>query len=188
MTFLESPALTITCASPQHDCGQQRILELLNLEDTPSKQPAPSRLRDREAHVRASHFPEPTIPHNRQRLQSKACILTRVITLIATLTLAGAILFRSPSDFRLALCLIVSVAAATVAVRSLFTGKLVWALLFLGVLGVFAPFHRTQFSHLLMSILDMATLALFAASPIILAKSAGPLVLKHPTKSVITRH
>lgn len=86
------------------------------------------------------------------------------------------------------MCVIVSVAAATLAVRSLFIGKLVWALLFLGVLGVFAPFHRTQFSHLFMSILDMATLALFAASPMFLAKSASPLGLKHPIKSVIARH
>jgi hypothetical protein len=49
------------------------------------------------------------------------------------------------------------------------------------VLGVFTPLHRMQFSHLLISILDMATLALLAASQIILGKSTGPLVLKHPT-------
>jgi hypothetical protein len=97
------------------------------------------------------------------------------VTLIAVVTLAAAILFRSPSDFRMWVCIIVSVAAITLAVRTVFTGKLVWTLLFLGVLGVFAPLHRTQFSHLIISILDMATLALLAASPMILGKSASPV-------------
>jgi hypothetical protein len=167
-----------------HDCGEQRILELLDLEDTPLKHPAPSRLRDRKAHERAAFTPWTALLHGQQQLQSKACILTRTLTrlmtLIATVTLAAAILFRSPSDFRMEVCLIVSVAATTLAVRSLLTGKLVWTLLFLGVLGVFTPFHRTQFSPLLISILDMATLALLAASPIFLGKSASPLLLKQP--------
>jgi len=122
-------------------------------------------------------------------MQSKACILTRLITLIATATLGVAVWFRSPSEFRMGVCIIVSVAAITLAVRSLFSGKLAWTLLFLGVLGVFAPFHRTQFSHSISSILDMATLALLAASPIIFGKSTGPFVLKDPHGSVvITRH
>ena len=130
-----------------------------------------------------------TLLDDRLRLQSKARILMRLMTLIATVTLAAAILFRSPSDFRMGVCIMVSGAATALAVRSLFTGKLVWTLLFLGVLGVFTPFHRTQFSHLVVSILDMATLALLAASPIILGKSSSPLVFKHPiTKVVITRH
>jgi len=115
--------------------------------------------------------------------------LTRVITLIATITLAAAVLFRSPSDFRMGVCIIVSVAATAVVIRSFFTGKFVWTLLFLGVLGLFTPFHRTQFSHSLISILDMATLALLAASPIILGTSSGPLALKHPARNVvIPRH
>jgi hypothetical protein len=110
------------------------------------------------------------------------------MTLIATVTLAAAVLFRSPSDFRMALCVTVSVAAAAVIVRSLFTGKLVWALLFLGVVGVFTPFQRTQFSHLVVSVLDMVTLALLAASPIILGKFTVPFVLKQPDgNAVITR-
>jgi hypothetical protein len=75
----------------------------------------------------------------------------------------------------------VSVATITLAVRSLVAGKLLWALLLAGVLGLFTPFHPTQFTYLRTSILDMATLALFAASPIIFRKSAGPLALKHPT-------
>ena len=77
-------------------------------------------------------------------------------------------------------CIIVSVATLTLAVRSLLTGKVLWALLFAGVLGLFTPFHPTHFSYVRMSILDMATLALFAASPIIFRKSAGPLALKQP--------
>jgi hypothetical protein len=112
-------------------------------------------------------------------------IVTRVVTLIATVTLGAAVLFRSPSDFRTGLCIIVSLAAAAVVVRSLFTGNFLWTLLFLGVLGVFTPFHRTQFSHIVISILDMATLALLAASPIILGKSARSFVRKHSDGNVV---
>jgi len=78
-------------------------------------------------------------------------------------------------------CIIVSLAAATFSVRAVLTRKFVSALLFAGVLGLFTPFHPTHFTDLRTSILDMATLALFAASPIIFRKSAGPLALKHPT-------
>jgi len=110
------------------------------------------------------------------------------MTLIATATLAAAILFRSPSDFRMGLCVIVSLAAAAVVVRSFFTGKFMWTLPFLGVLGVFTPFHQPQFSQLVISIFDMATLALLAASPIILGKSTGAFMLKPAKENVaITR-
>lgn len=111
------------------------------------------------------------------------------MTLVATVTLGAAVLFRIPSDFRLEVSIIVSLAAATLAVRSLFTGKSLWALLFLGILGLFTPFHRTQFSQFVLSILDMATLALLAASPIIFGRSITPFVLKHSKPDVvITRH
>jgi hypothetical protein len=111
------------------------------------------------------------------------------MTLIATFTLAAAVLYRSPSDFRMGVSIIVSVAAAAIVARSFFNGKFVWMLLFLGVLGVFTPFHRTELSHLFISILDMATLALLAASPIILGKSAGHGGLKTAAREVvITRH
>src|SRR5207302_10012065 len=102
-------------------------------------------------------------------------------TLFATVVLAAAVLFRYSLDYRMPVYIIVSLAAATVAVRAVLTGKFVPALLFASVLGLFTPFHPTQFSYLRTSILDMATLALFAASPIIFAKSAGPLVLMNPT-------
>jgi len=88
--------------------------------------------------------------------------------------------FQYSLDYRMPVCIIVSVATLTLAVRSLLTGKVLWALLFAGVLGLFTPFHPTHFSYVRMSILDMATLALFAASPIIFRKSAGPLALKQP--------
>lgn len=104
---------------------------------------------------------------------------------MATVTLAVAVLFRSPSDFRLGLCIIVSVAAVTLAVRSLLTGKILWALLFLGVLGAFTPFHRTQFSHPIISILDMVTLALLAASPMLLGKSARLFAMKQSPRNVV---
>jgi predicted membrane channel-forming protein YqfA (hemolysin III family) len=125
-----------------------------------------------------------TLLRDRQRLQSKVRTVTRVVTPIATVTLAAAVLFRSPPDFRTGLCVIVSLAAAAVVVRSLFTGKFVWTLPFLGVLGIFTPFHRAQFSHFVISILDMATLALLAVSPIIFEKSTRPLMLKHPATKV----
>jgi hypothetical protein len=113
-------------------------------------------------------------------MQSKACILTRLLALIAMMTLGATVSFHTPSDFRMGACIIVSLAAATVVVCSLCNGKFMWTLLFMGVLGMFTPFHRTQFSHLVISILDMATLVLFAASPIILGKSTRPFVLKDP--------
>jgi hypothetical protein len=105
--------------------------------------------------------------HDREQLHSKACILMRVITLIGTVTLAAAILFRSPSDFMMGVFIIVSVAAPTLAVRSPLTGKFVWTRLFLRVLGVFTSFQRAQLSHFI-SIFEMAPLAFFAALPIIL--------------------
>jgi hypothetical protein len=67
----------------------------------------------------------------------------------------------------------VSQAAATLVVCSLFTGTL-----------VFAPFHRTQFSYLLVFMLDATTLALVGVSPMMLKKFTSPLVLKHPAAKV----
>jgi hypothetical protein len=93
------------------------------------------------------------------------------MALLATTVLALAVLFRSPSDYRMVLCIIVSAAATTLVVSCLLTGKLLWTIPFLGVLGVFTPFQVGRFPHQLISILDMASLALFAASPMILRKS-----------------
>jgi hypothetical protein len=107
--------------------------------------------------------------------------LTRLLTLIATAALAGAVLFRPSFDYRTAVCVVVSVATTTLAVRSLFTGKIAWAVVFVGVLGVFTPFQRLQFSsQLLLSVLDMATMALFAASPLIFRKSTQAEGLNAP--------
>ncbi len=101
----------------------------------------------------------------------------RLMTLIATVTLAASVLFRFPTDHRVAVCIIVSAAATALALRSLFAGKLTWTLLFLGVLGIFTPFQRGQFPYLPVAVLDMATLALFAASPLILRASTRPLIV-----------
>jgi hypothetical protein len=90
-------------------------------------------------------------------------------------------LFRYSLDYRMAVCIVVSVATITLAVRSLLTGKFVPAMLFASVLGLFTPFHPTQLSHVSTSVVDMAALALFAAAPIIFRKSVGPLALKRPT-------
>ncbi|HKH99126.1 MAG TPA: hypothetical protein VJ999_08460 [Candidatus Sulfotelmatobacter sp.] len=103
-------------------------------------------------------------------------VLTRLITLIATAVLAVAVLFRSAPDYRMAVCVIVSVAAVTIVVRSLSTGKIVWAVLFLGVLGIFTPFRNSQFSNVHVSVLNLAALALFAASPIMLRRSTTAVV------------
>ncbi len=73
--------------------------------------------------------------------------------------------------------MIVSAATLTIAVRCLLTRRFVWALVFLGVLGVFTPFQRGQFSEILVAVFDMAALALFAASPVILRESAQPVAL-----------
>lgn len=111
--------------------------------------------------------------------------MTRFITLIAMMTLAATVSFHFPSDFRVGVCIIVLLVAATDVVRSLFAGKFMWTLLFMGALGMFTPFHPTQFSHLVISILDMATLVLFSASPILLGKSTRPFVLKDPEENVV---
>jgi len=42
-------------------------------------------------------------------------------------------------------------------------------------------FHPAQLSYVRTAILEIATMALFAASPMIFGKSAVPLVLQHPT-------
>jgi uncharacterized protein DUF6804 len=97
--------------------------------------------------------------------------LTRFITLIATATLAAGVLFRFSSDHRRVLSFIVSMAAVMLAVRSLSAGKILCALLFLSVLGIFTPFRSSQLSHALISVLDLATLALFAVSPMMLRRS-----------------
>jgi hypothetical protein len=93
------------------------------------------------------------------------------MTLLATAVLAAAVLFRFSHDYRVSVCIVVSLAALTLVVRSLSTGKLVWALLFVGVLGIFTPFRSRQLSTVLVSVLDLATLALFAVSPMMLRQS-----------------
>jgi hypothetical protein len=98
--------------------------------------------------------------------------MTRLVALLATLTLALAVLFRFPLEYRIIICIIVSTTTVILAVRSLLCRKLALALLFLAVLGFFTPFQINRFSPALVSIVDMATLALFAAAPIILKKSA----------------
>ena len=76
----------------------------------------------------------------------------------------------------MAVSIIVSLAALTFGIRCLFSGRHAWALPFLAVLGVFTPFQHpggevSRFPHQLISILDMVSLALFAASPMILKRT-----------------
>jgi hypothetical protein len=148
---------------------QTAYTENTNLEATPFKHLAPSRLRDREA------FETNTLRPDRAQLQPERYAMIRFVTLIATAALAFAVLFSTSPDYRIVICVIVSLATVTLSIHSFFTGRLVWGLLFLGILGIFTPFQRGQFSQLLISVLDMATLALFAATPLILRKTQRPL-------------
>jgi len=86
------------------------------------------------------------------------------------------VLWRSSNDHRTPICVIVSLAAIVLAVRSLSKAKFVWGLLFLGVMGVFTPFRSIQFSPTLISVLDLVTLALFTVSLMVLRKSRIPAV------------
>jgi hypothetical protein len=99
------------------------------------------------------------------------------MTLITIATLALSVLGRSLPDHRLPICIIVSVGGILLAVQALFTRKLIWALVFLGVVGVFTPFQSAQFSHALVPILDMATLVLFAVSPFMFSSSPIPVAI-----------
>jgi uncharacterized membrane protein len=103
-------------------------------------------------------------------LGSRACLVTRLMASIATATLALVVLFRSPADYRMVVCIIVSLAAITLVVRCLLAGNIFWAFPFVVILGAFTPFQLGRFSHPLMSIIDMVSLALFAASPVILRR------------------
>ena len=160
----------------RHDTRKERILESLDLEDTP---PVCAFAIETSGGVR---FAPDIIPelffsrHRGTRQRPKTCFLTRLMTLLATAALAATVLFHWTHDYRVSLSVIVSLAALTLVVRSLSTGKLVWALIFLGVLGIFTPFRSGQFSSVLVSILDLATLALFSASPMMLRESRAPAV------------
>jgi hypothetical protein len=100
------------------------------------------------------------------------------MTFISMATLVAAVLWRSSSDYRMTICVVVSVAAILLAIRSFSAGKIVWGLLFLGVLGVFTPFRSSTLPYSLASIFDMATLALFALSPLAFRSSVLTTVPK----------
>ena len=71
----------------------------------------------------------------------------------------------------MAVGVVVSVGAIVLAVSAFSAHKVIWGLVFLGLLGVFTPFRSSQFSSALVATFDMLTLALFAASPIMFRKS-----------------
>jgi hypothetical protein len=84
--------------------------------------------------------------------------------------LAIAALLRPPAEYRLAVSLVVCAGALWLAVRSLIFGKLVCGAAFGAVLAVFTPLRPGHWSPALVTGLDMASLALVAASPIMLKK------------------
>jgi hypothetical protein len=98
------------------------------------------------------------------------------MTLIATFVLATSVLFSSSPEYRMPVCVIVSMAAVLLAVRSLFTGKIAYAVLFLSIVGIFTPLRSGQFSPVVASILDLLTLSLLAASPMMIRRSRRPVV------------
>ncbi|MGA8151758.1 MAG: hypothetical protein WB952_12470 [Terriglobales bacterium] len=97
------------------------------------------------------------------------------MTFFSMATLAISVLWRSSPDYRIAVCVIVSVAAIMLAVRALYAHKFLSGLVFVGVLGVFTPFQSNRHSEVFVSVLEMATLALFAVSPIMIRKSLTPV-------------
>jgi hypothetical protein len=101
--------------------------------------------------------------------------LIKVLTLLSIVTLAITVLGRSVFDTRLPISVIVSLGGIVLAARALSTRKVLWAVAFLGVIGVFTPFRSTQFSQSWLAILDMAALALFAVSPILFRPSPIPV-------------
>ena len=103
-------------------------------------------------------------------VRPKTCNLRKFITLFTVVTLAAAVLWRSSPDYRMVVEVVVSVGAIVLAVSALAAHKVIWGLVFLGLLGVFTPFRSSQFSSALVATFDMLTLALFAASPIMFRK------------------
>ncbi len=65
-------ASTAARATLRHDCGRQRILDLLDLEDTPHKAARAFAIERREAHVHTTFISGVrALFHNRLRLYSK---------------------------------------------------------------------------------------------------------------------
>jgi len=110
--------------------------------------------------------------------------LTRLVTFISMGTLALAVLWRWSSPvYRTPVGVMVSAAAILLAIRALSARKFVWGFAFLGLLGVFTPFRSGHLSPALVTTFDMATLALFAISPIVLKRSPTIAVLWQPDRS-----
>jgi hypothetical protein len=163
---------------------KQDILKTLNLEDTSLEFRAFAIERSRGAFfgfASVPHWitpfrdrirPDGIQPLRIQAVRAETCILRKFITLFTVVTLAAAVLWRSSPDYRVAVEIVVSVGAIVLAVSALSAHKIVWGLVFLGLLGVFTPFRSSQFSSALVATFDMLTLALFAASPIMFRKSA----------------
>jgi hypothetical protein len=129
----------------------------------------------------SSVFPEKlVVPVQQTRAYTVWSGLTRFTSLIALATLAAAVLFPPSTHQRTTVSIIVSLAAMVLFLRSLFGGKVGIAALFLAVLCVFTPFRSSPFSYRIFSIFELATLALFAASPIMFRKTLMPTVASEP--------
>ena len=103
-------------------------------------------------------------------------MLTRMVTLAAIIVLAVPVLSNASPDFRVATSLVVSAGAVVLALRAFLLNRFLWGLAFLGVLGAFTPFRPAVFSPALVWVIDLAALALFAGSPLILKKSKTPVI------------
>lgn len=103
-------------------------------------------------------------------------MLTRLMTWAAIAALVLAVLSRSRSDYHMAISIVVSLGALTLAVRAFSGVQFLWGLVFLGLLGVFTPFASAELPPALALIFDLVALALFAVSPVILRKSRTPAI------------
>ncbi len=103
-------------------------------------------------------------------------MLTRVMTWAGIAALVLAVLSRSRSDYHMAISIVVSLGALALAVRAFSVVRLLWGLVFLGLLGVFTPFASAELPPSVALTFDLAALALFAISPVILRKSRTPAV------------
>jgi hypothetical protein len=96
--------------------------------------------------------------------------LTQFMTRVTLVILAVAALWRPSAEYRLTVSLVVCAGALLLTVRSFVIGKFVWGAAFVAVLAVFTPFRTGHWSPALVTSLDLAALALVAASPFMLRK------------------
>jgi hypothetical protein len=105
------------------------------------------------------------------------------MTFASMTALAPAVLWRFSRAYRTPVCGIASLAAILLAIRALSARQFIWGFAFLGIRGGFTPFWSGHLSPALLTTFDMATLALFAISPVVLKRSSTVAVLWQADRS-----